>query len=80
MNEPIKPAWGKTHCPLCERRFATTAEWESIPDGEGEHLCWSDPDLEDCQTAEFSPYKTLCGVLEEFYPPPEDDTQPRKGT
>lgn len=31
----------ETHCCLDGKPFATQADYDSIPDGQGEHLCWS---------------------------------------
>lgn len=30
----------RTRCEFCWRPLATEAEWESTPEGEGDHLCW----------------------------------------
>ncbi len=29
------------YCPQCHRPKATSQDWDSIPEGEGGHLCWS---------------------------------------
>lgn len=29
-------------CPHCFRPQATEEDWEIIPEGQGEHLCWSE--------------------------------------
>lgn len=30
-------------CPRCLRPQATAADWDAIPEGEGDHLCWDSP-------------------------------------
>jgi hypothetical protein len=39
----MSAAWSKaeTHCCLDGKPFATQADYDTIPDGQGEHLCWS---------------------------------------
>ena len=27
-------------CPTCDRPKASPQDWENVPEGEGEHLCW----------------------------------------
>lgn len=29
-------------CEICDRLPASNEEWDTIPEGEGEHLCWGD--------------------------------------
>jgi hypothetical protein len=29
-------------CKYCQREMATESDYETIPEGEGEHLCWRD--------------------------------------
>lgn len=30
------------NCRYCEKQLATQADYDAIPENEGEHLCWSD--------------------------------------
>ncbi len=32
--------WRESVCPECYRPYATAADWETMQEGEGAHLCW----------------------------------------
>jgi hypothetical protein len=30
----------RERCEICDRPVASDEEWDTIPEGEGDHLCW----------------------------------------
>lgn len=53
---PTPPARAHTECPLCGRPRATEHDNETVPDGEGEELCWRDYDTYQCEMRALPEY------------------------
>lgn len=39
-----QPDKTRERCPVCDRPIATEEEWATVPEGEGEDLCWGTGD------------------------------------
>lgn len=42
----------RARCPNCDRPTATDSDYENIPEGEGEHLCWAPWSMGVCEVPE----------------------------
>jgi hypothetical protein len=64
-------------CRYCEKELATQADYDSIPEGQGEHLCWSDYgqpciDAEDALVKARARIAELEAIGEQAVRPPDE--------